>query len=141
MAARPALNLPRRHEQLFVSHVSRLAVAAPIKSFEGRARLFVRSWVPKRTDPRGNHGPIVVETGLALPAMQLGIGDALARNIAHCLQSGTPIRAAYVHQYAVHVENQDLRLELFLHSVSTFTWRCGFPRQRRRNARGRRRKM
>src|SRR6266550_4712632 len=81
----PFFNLPRRDHQFFVSHVPGLAVAAPIKSFERRPRLFVRSGVPERTYPRGNHAPVVVETWFALPAMQLGIGDALAGNIAHRL--------------------------------------------------------
>src|SRR5258708_33582684 len=78
----PFLDLPRCNHQLFVSHVSGLAVAAPIKSFEGRARFFVRGGAPERTHPSGNHGPIVVESGLALPTMQLAIGDALASNMA-----------------------------------------------------------
>ena len=106
----PLLNLPRRDHQLFVSHVSGSTIAAPIKSFERRARFFVRSRVPERTHPSGNHSPIVVETGFALPVVQLGIGDTLAGNVAYRLQSGTPIRAAHVHQYTIHVEDQDLRL-------------------------------
>src|ERR1700687_3555450 len=85
-ALRPFFNLPRRHDQFFVSNVSGLAVAAPIEFLERRARFFVRSGVPERTYPRGNHAPVVVKTGLALPAMQLGIRDALAGNMAHCLQ-------------------------------------------------------
>ncbi len=72
--------------------------------------------------------------------MQFGIGDALAGNMAHRLQSGTPIRAAHVHQYAIHVEDQDFRLQFFFHGAGIHL-KLWFSRQRGRNARGSRRKM
>src|SRR5437667_4293817 len=81
----PFFNLSRRDHQFFVSNVPGLAVAAPVEFFERRPRLLVRSGVPERTYPHGNHAPVVVETRLALPAVQLSIGDALAGNRAHRL--------------------------------------------------------
>src|SRR5260370_16326225 len=84
-APRPFFNLPRRDHHLFVSNVPGLAVAAPIKSFERRARFFVRSGVSERTHPRGTPAPLIVEPWLALPAVQLRIEYALACTMTHRL--------------------------------------------------------
>src|SRR5258708_7806425 len=108
-ALRPFFNLPRRDHQLFVSNVPRLAVAPPIEFLKCRPRLLVRNGVPQRTYPRGYHAPVVVKTRFAFPPMQLRIGDALARDMAHRLERRAPVRAANVHQHSVYIENQDLR--------------------------------
>src|SRR6266581_4704277 len=109
-APRPALDLPGRDDQPFVSNVAGLAVAAPVESLECFAGLVVGNWVAERSHPCGNHGPIVIEARLALPTVQLRVGYALASQMAHRLERRTPIRAADVHEHAVHIKNQDLRL-------------------------------
>jgi hypothetical protein len=104
---RPFLNLSWRYNQFFVSNVPGLAVAAPVKFLECRARFCVRSGVPERTYPRGHHVPIIVETGLALPLMQLGERDALAGDVAHRLQRRPPVRASNVNKHPIDIKDQD----------------------------------
>src|SRR2546425_637355 len=68
-------------------------------------RFFVRSRMPKGTYPRGNHAPVIVETGLALPAMQLGIGHALAGNMAHRLERRAPISAPHIDKHSIDIKD------------------------------------
>src|SRR5260370_33500398 len=112
-ALRPFFNLPRRDHQLFVSNVPRLAVAPPIEFLKRRPRLLVRSRVSQRTDPRGNHAPVVVKTRFAFPPVQLRIGYPLARYVANRLERRTPVSAAYINEHAVHIEDQDLDWRMF----------------------------
>src|SRR6266436_9065284 len=79
---RPPRNLFWGYHQFFVSNVARLPVAPPIKSFERFARFVIVGGMSERTYPRGHHGPIIVEAGLALPRMQLGVRDTLAGDVA-----------------------------------------------------------
>src|SRR6266404_4675979 len=110
---RPPFNLFWGYHQFFVSNVARLPVAAPIKPLERYARFLISGWVAERTYPRGHHGPIIIEAGLALPRMQLGIRDALPGDVAHRLQRRAPVRSAHVNENAVHIEDQDFRWRAF----------------------------
>jgi hypothetical protein len=47
---------------------------------------------------------------LALPFMQVRVGDALPAEMANRFQCGPPVRSANVNEDAVYIEDQDLGL-------------------------------
>src|SRR5437588_1284849 len=123
ISLRPFPDLPRADQDFFVANVSGLPVAAPIKLLERGPRLIIRKRLAERRHPRRYHAPIVVESRLALPLVQLGVSHALARQVVHGIERRPPVRATHVHQYAIYIKNKDFgrcweRLAL---------WCCRFP--------------
>src|SRR4029077_15626084 len=106
IASGPALDLRGRNQQLFLAHVSRLAVLAPIEWLKSGASFLIRRWPPQRGSPSRNHAPVVVITRLGFPFIQLRPGDAFPGKEAYRLERRAPEAAAHVHQDAIHIEDE-----------------------------------
>src|SRR5205807_10066943 len=130
ISLRPFLDLPRAHQDFLVANVSGLPVATPIKLLERGPRLIIRKRLAQRRHPRRYHAPIVVESRLALPLVQLGISHTLARQAVHRIEGRPPVGATHVHQYAIYIKNQDFGVcwELLAPWCCRFPCRVGFFR-------------
>ena len=97
-------------EPFFAGHVTR-TVIAPIQLDELALYFFVFEFSTERLNPGRGKIPIVVEARLILPVLHLSAGHPLAGKELHGFQGGAMEGATHVHQNAVHVEDDDLRME------------------------------
>src|SRR5258706_10150146 len=122
----PFLQL-RPLQPFFIGHISRLAVAPPIKRLKRRARLFIRCRHAACRRPLRNHHPVVVIPWLAFPFVQFRPGRFLSRQLFHRLQRRPPKSFLHVNQHAIHVKNQNLRIHLLHRSFRHATRPFQFP--------------
>lgn len=104
----PALDLPGSDKNFFAADISGAAVGIPIKSLESVASLLIRGRLSEGGSPAGNHGPVVIVSGLILPAVKLRPGDALSCEEMDGVESRAPEALANVDKDPINVENEDL---------------------------------
>lgn len=104
-----ALQMLAGQQPFFARHITR-AVAAPIQLHELALHFFIFDFSAERLYPRRRKIPIVVETRLIFPVLELSAGHVFAGKELHGFESGTVKGAAHVHQYAVDIEDDDFRM-------------------------------
>src|SRR5580704_17606755 len=96
----PALEAAPRHQPAFAPHIAALSISAPINFLKFALHLRVFDGMPERGHPVGGQPPVVVISGAAIPLLNVGVGDALAGEMADRINDGPMERSPDINEHA-----------------------------------------